>query len=251
MQRLVLFFLISAMAHAQDQLVLLNAGKDGKLNHDADIFIKAPMIRFEQNKRSMIFNADTKTVYSLDNKRKQYLELDQEHMKSMASTVTTSMELLKKQLDKLPPDQRAKWEEKLSKGPFGGTPRSQKSYSYKEIKSNAPCGKWTCKQIEGSTDGVKTSEIHLADYSALGLTPESIGALKAMGQYFSEMAEMVGAQGPQFKFDKFEGIPVMVKTFDKDGVKRTMSISEVKKFTPKNETFSVPKDYEKNKLPLL
>lgn len=252
MQRLVSFFFLFSMAHAyaQDQLVLENSTKDGKLDHHGDIFIHAPMIRFEQTKRSMLFNADTKTVYSLDHKRKQYLELDKEQMKSMTSTVSTGMGLLKKHLDKLPPEQRAKWEEKLSKSPFGdGQP--QKNFTYKEIKSGMACGKWICKLIEGYTDGVKTSEILLADYNALGLESQSIQALKSMGQYFSEMAQTVGSQGLQFKFDKFEGFPVVVKTFDKNGLKRTMSIGEAKKFTPKQEIFSIPKDYEKNKLPLL
>ncbi len=258
MQQITLCFLISSLfptySLAQDQLVLENSGKDGKPNHDADIFIKSPMIRFEQAKRSMIFNADTKTVYSLDHKRKQYLELDKEQMKSMTSTVASVsgvVEQLKKQLEKLPPEQRAKWEEKLNKNPFSGTEQAQKNYIYTEIKSGIPCGKWTCKLIEGSKDGVKTSEIHLADYAALALESDSIKALKSMGQYFSEMAQMVGAHGPQFKFDKFEGIPVLIKTFDKDGLRRTISISEAKKFTPKKETFSIPKEYEKSKIPLL
>ncbi len=254
MKILCLLFLISFYAssvYPQDQLVIENAGKDGKANHDADILIQAPMIRFEQQKRSMLFNADNKTVYSLDHKKKEYIELDKEQMKSMTSTVSTGMEMFRKQLEKMPPEQRAKWEAKLSKGPFAGAAETTKRFEYKEVKTGVPCGKWSCKLIEGTTDGVKTTEILLADYKALGLTEKSIGALKSMGQYFSEMAKMIGAQGPQFKFDQFEGIPVEVKTFDKEGLKRTMVITEVKKFTPAKETFSVPKNYEKTKLPLL
>jgi hypothetical protein len=94
-------------------------------------------------------------------------------------------------------------------------------------------------------------EILMINFSTLSLEEKNLTTLKQMGKYFEDVSKMIGAQGPQFQYGEFEGLPLEVKVYDQgEKLKRTMSIEETLKFSPKKDSFSLPKDYTKRNLPL-
>lgn len=191
--------------------------------------------------RGMIRDADSKQLWLIDHDKKTVMVVTEEDSKAMEARQEQFRAQMKAQLEKMPPEQRARMEATMMAAPEAG---KMPSYTYEKKKTPArkvagfSCDDYVIKREDGTTHG----EGCFASWKAIGISADDFKAmmLRAMPS--------TAAAGPMLQ--AFEahtnapGMPVERTMLDAQGnptVKTTLK--SLTKTALGAEKFAVPKDY--------
>ena len=216
-------------------------------------YIDSSKVRFDTNgdkgKQTIIFRADKDVFWVINHTEKTYVEITREDMRR----IKQMMDMLKKQMDELPPEKKAQME-KMMKQKMGD---KMEKVKYKKVKSGIKVNQWTCDQYMGYTGSSKKSELWTTSFASLGLTINDFGAMKKMSEFFSEMAggffnkDMFRSDivpGQKKTADDFSGVPVKGQFYQNGAVASSMEIKEIKRQNLSPSLFELPAGYTKKKL---
>lgn len=216
-------------------------------------YIDSSKVRFdtdgEKGKQTIIYRVDKDAFWVINHTDKTYLEITREDMRK----IKQMMDMMKKQMDQMPPEKRAQVE-KMMKQKMGD---KMEKIKYKKVKSGIKVNQWTCDQYEGYSGSLKKSELWTTSFSSVGLNINDFSVLKKMSEFFSEMAggfinrDMFRSDiipGQKKTADDFSGVPVKGQFYKDGAMVSSMEIKEIKRENLSPSLFELPAGYTKKKL---
>jgi hypothetical protein len=198
-------------------------------------------------KSVMIYRGDRNLLWSFDDKRHTYTEVDRDRMQALRAKSEAARAQMRAELDKLPPGKREQAQRMLAASDAAAATREPPTI--KETGRTATVGGLPCHEVEVSRGGVKESEICVANWKAAGVAKTDLAAIHELGA-FQEQA--LGGIQPRSQgddvldlFDGLDGLPVRVRTF-KVGVPRTeFRIVKIEHKALDAKVFEPPEGYQK------
>ncbi len=205
----------------------------------------------------MIYHGDKGQMMMIDHQRRQYFILDQATIEQIKAQIEQAMAML----ESVPPAQREMME-KMMKGRMPQIDTSEKKeVEIKKTGERQTINGYSTGKYEALEDGRKIREHWVADWSEIEDSEKALDAFKSMSSFFSEIMDTFSS-GPmgsmvQNKFDsnwmgqleKFDGFPVVTKTFDANGKLQNESALKSATKTDLNESdFQAPKNYKQQKM---
>ncbi len=184
----------------------------------------------------MIYRGDKKAFWTVDLKRKTYMEMTEKDFEDMAAKMSEAKKRMEAQIQAMPPERRKMMEEMMAKMMPGG---KASRTSYQKLGDGGKVGRWATEKYEGTRDGAKVSELWTAAPNSIGVGEEDVLVLKDMGKFFEKFAkDFAGMIGD--RENGLQGVPVKTISF-KDGVPRWQSeLKDVKKEDLAPSLFEIP-----------
>jgi hypothetical protein len=250
--RLLVAFALLASTVALADLTLVNEATSNGKNRTVTFSVRGNKAFFEMVEdggltRTMLRDVEAKKSWIVDHDKKVLLLMTEEDSKALEARQEAFRAQMRAQLEKLPPEQRARMEQTML---GGADPSKAPQFTYE--KKNTPARKvagFSCEEYLIKRDGVLHGEGCFAQWKATGMSSEEFKAtmLKAMPSS--------AASGPMLHafeaHNNAPGMPVERSTFDAQGnvLTRTSLKSMSKKALPA-EKFELPKGYtEKSMMP--
>lgn len=195
----------------------------------------------------MIYRGDRNLVWSVDDKRKSYTEVDGARMQAVRAQSEAARERMRGELDKMPPDKRVQMQRMLAAA--DATEAKRAPPSLKETGRTDKVGTLACHEVEVSRGGTKESEICVADWKAAGVTKADVAAVRKLGTF--QDSTMGGSQARRQGddvldlFDGFDGLPVRVRTFRGGEPRTEFRIVKVERKPIDAKLFAPPDGYTK------
>lgn len=226
---------------------------DKVITHQTQIEKTRMRSETDQNGRKMImvFDGAAGVLRTIDEQNKTYTEMTRADVERMSTQMQGAMEQMRAQLDKLPPEQRARVEAMMQggRGMVGAMVGPPPEYT--KVGTDT-VGKWRCDKYEGTKNGEKSSEICTVEPSAFGLSAADFEVAKQLAEFFSKMMPpgmetmfRVGTAGPK----GFSGLPVRTVSFKNGTPSSTMEVTDVSRQNFPDALFTVPAGFTKREMP--
>ena len=193
-----------------------------------------------------VFRDDT--LYVINGRDKNYVELDRATIKQMAATLNPALKQLQERMAAMSPEQRAQIEAIL-----GGSLPDMKEAPVQEVRRTARSGKvgqYACDYVEVLEQSVVTDELCVAAPASLSGGEELMAAATRMSQLMQDIFKDLDA--PWLKqsldrqlqnYDKLGGVPVAAKHFDNGKAVSETTLKSIRKESLAENLFEVPAGY--------
>jgi hypothetical protein len=192
---------------------------------------------------SVIFREQT--MYFVDHAKKVCQTID----KKGVDQLSEQLDVMMKQMDSLPPEQRAMME-KMMKGKVPGT---QEPPTWRvETGGTDQVGEYSCTVYTFYGDEDKVREVCSADESAVGDLAEAMDAIHALSRFAEGLMKV--AQNLPFadlmdatfkEIPEIEGFPIRTRLFDGDGkVTLVRTLKSITRRDIEADLFTIPKGYK-------
>jgi len=195
--------------------------------------------KIDQGDNIVIVRLDQEKMYMVDPKAKTYSEMTFEDLEGAAKAMKAQLEMMKKQLENMPPEQRAAMEKQL--GPALRAGKDTKVEVEKASEKRDIAGKPTMKHVV-KEDGKETAVLWVTD---------DVKEYKTLKADFSVLMKRMSTLNPGMKglasaAEKIEGFPL--ETDMKEMGKET--VTKVEPRSIPDSDFEVPADFTKTASPL-
>jgi hypothetical protein len=184
----------------------------------------------------MIYRGDKKVFWTVDLKRKTYMEMTEKDFEDMSAKMEEAMKKMEAQLQAMPPERRKMMEEMMAKMMPGG--KASKT-AYTKLGNGGKVGRWATEKYAGTREGAKVSEVWTAAPKSIGVGEEDVQVLKDMARFFEKFAkDFAGMIGDHE--NGLQGVPVKTVAY-KDGAARWQSeLKDAKKEDLAPALFEIP-----------
>lgn len=196
-------------------------------------------------KQIVIFDGARQVLIMIDEQNKSYTELTKADVDQLGAQMSQAMAQIQKQLEGMPPEQRAQIES-MMKGRMGGAGGLAPKPVYKRTGTDT-VGKWTCTKYEGYEGEAKTSEVCAVEPKTLGLTEADFAITKHFIEFFKRAIPAMATQAfgiGTVAEQGFAGVPIR-RTATVLGRQITTEIMEVSRQTFPDTLYAVPAGYQK------
>ncbi len=222
-----------------------DAPRPGRMLLDGDrVRMELTRAATPEAKTVMIYRGDRNLVWSLDDKRRTYSEIDGARMQAMRQRSEGARERMRGELEKLPPDKRAQMQRMLAAADTANATRQPPTV--KETGRSDKVGTLACHEVEVSRAGAKESEICVADWKTAGVTKEDLAPVRKLGAFQDSAAGPQGrSQGGDILelFDALDGLPVRVRTFRRGELQSEFRVTKVEHKPIDAKLFDPPDGY--------
>ena len=195
----------------------------------------------------MTYRGDRNLVWSVDDARKAYTELDPARMQAMRAQSDAARAQMRAGLAKLPPAEQARMQAMLAAADAKTAERVLPTI--KETGRVDKVGALACHELEVSRGGVKESEICVADWRAAGVTKADLAPVGKLGKFQSEAFRGVQARGEGDDllqlYDSLDGLPVRVRSYHGGQLRTEFRVVKVEHKALDAKLFDVPEGYQK------
>ena len=193
---------------------------------------------------SVIFR--DQTLWFLNHDKKVAQKIDKDGMEALSAQLDAVM----KQLENVPPEQRAMMEKMMQgkmPGGMGEAPPQRVEVGGSEQVGEYPCTVHTLYSAEE-----RVWEVCSADESVAEDVAEAMGAFRAMSKFTEELQDVMRQgpfanmiQTPYNEIDELGGFPVRVRQFNKKGeVTSETTLKSITRQDVDDAVFSIPKGYK-------
>ena len=207
------------------------------------------------NSNAVIFR--DANLYMIDNQRKSYMLLDSATVQRMSGAMNDMMAQMRKQLEQMPPEQRAAMENMMKQNgmTLPGASAKPPVYDAKATGAADKAAGRDCKVWDITRDGVLWQQVCVVPYGSLPGQEE----FKAVSKQMRGLTEKLGDVAKQFESDplqnsalqeKLNGVPFIMRRY-RDGVLQPESIVMKTWTTQSIEAgkFEIPAGYTKQEMP--
>lgn len=241
---------LTTTLQAADGLLIVEKSTTGGTPATNQIQIESNRMRAETTgargeKQIVIFDGARQVLLLIDDQNKSYTELTKADADALGAQMSDAMAQIKKQLEGMPPEQRAQIEA-MMKGRMGGAGGGLPKTTYKRTGTDT-AGKWTCTKYEGYEGETKTSEVCTVDPKALGLTEADFAVTKQFVEFFKRVVPAMASQAfaiGTVEDQGFAGVPVK-RSSTVMGRQVTSEITEVSRKTFADSSYAPPAGYQK------
>lgn len=212
------------------------------------IYIKGDRMRLDDTAGGgyTLFDGAKQEILFVDDKERTITRMDEAAMEEAATEVSSAMAELKRELEKMPPEQREMMERMM-----GGVKDMGKSmFEVKVERSGKRMNKggYSCEHVVYSVGRVASTEMCVVEEGKLSLSRQDRATMQAMNRQMQQFAEkMSQGIGMDFSFDPsvLGGFPVWMKDSDSE---HGEVLRHDAKASIDASLFTVPKDYREEKL---
>lgn len=200
----------------------------------------------------MIIAGNTITV--IDDKRKQYREMDKESMKNMANKAGAAMAQMQERMKNMTPEQRAMMEKAMGGHMPGGMGNEGKPdvYESKDLGKNDTAEGRKCHLWQITRNGAPLEELCVVPFASLPGKEDLEKAFKAMADAFADIASAMPNADKAVKVRmSVNGYPIRTRGYDANGQFRgseTVLVKWTEESIPA-AAFQVPAGYKKAEMP--
>lgn len=198
----------------------------------------------------MIFDGEREILWTLDEQRKQYLQVDEEEVSSLGGQLSEARRGMEEQMASLPEAERKQMMELMAQmapdlsGKAPPLPKIVKTDERKTIDGRE------ARRVDVVQDGRPIGEIWLTDWKAVGFTREDFDAFRRFAAF---QRSLLGSLGPDVAaaysgasgfdvFDQLDGFPLLIRRIGAGGTSETR-FTRIEPFDPPKGFFAVPAGY--------
>jgi hypothetical protein len=196
----------------------------------------------------IVFDAAKGLLQIIDPSKKSYIEMTKADAERMSGMLSGAMAMMREQMAKMPPAQRAAMEQKMA-ALMGGAAAGGPPPEYRRTGTDT-VAKRTCDRYDVFTSGLKTSEICTVAPAALGLATADFAVLTQLSEFVRMLVPQIADRLPVVgtPTEGFSGLPIRTVTTMPDGTSMTVQLSEARRATFEEASFAVPAGYQKQSL---
>lgn len=241
---------LSASLHAAAGVLIVEKTTSTGSPSTNQIQIESNRMRAESTgprgeKQIVIFDGARQVLIMIDDAAKSYTELTKADADQLGAQMSQAMAQIQKQLEGLPPEQRAQIES-MMKGRMGGAGGAAPKTVYKPA-GTATVGKWTCTKYDGYDGAARTSEVCTVDPKTLGLSEADFAVTKQFVEFFKRVVPAMASQAfaiGTVEQQGFAGVPIR-RMMTVLGRQITSEITDVSRQTFPDSSYAVPAGYQK------
>lgn len=217
---------------------------DGKSEPSASaIHIDNDRIRLEMGESKdvyFIYRGDKKAFWTVNLKEKSYMEMTEKDFEEMMAKMEQAKKQMAAQLEKMPPEQKKMMEDMMNKMMPGGADAPKTDF--KKTGSGGKVGGWSTDKYEAVREGVKRTDIWLADFKTVGVSQADFAPFKNMSKYFEKFAP-----DNEWKLQE-KGMPVKSISYKEGKPEFQTEVKSVKKEPQPAALFEVPAGFTLKKM---
>lgn len=242
---LAAFVFCLASAAWADMTMVSEVTSSGRPSRTVTLSVKGPLALFEFNDgavtRSMLRDGAAKKMYAINHEKKELTVITEEDSRELEARQEAFRTQLKAQLEKLPPEQRARMEATMLGPQTTGTAKAPNfTYEKKETPARKVNG-FSCHDHVVKRDGVEDGEGCFASWKDVGMSANDFKTTMESAMPNSSSQQMLTQV-----FDgqaSAPGFPVWRKRTDKQGNSSESTVKSFSKSALGPEKFVLPKDY--------
>ncbi len=215
-------------------------------NQSGSIAIKDGLVLLRDPRRPgrLVMDTNTSTLYMIDDTRKQYVKMNEGTLEKTASMMSLMQQVMLSQIQKLPPEERKAFEQRLGLNAQKKAPPKievHRTGAHKKLRGI------DCEVTNILTDGKLTAGACVATPKAAGVPEKDYQTMKKMFAISRRMAEktsslsrgMPGNFSPQM-VPELNGVPIEAKDFLR---KNSLEIKSIQQTTLNAKDFQPGADY--------
>jgi hypothetical protein len=226
----------------------------GQTPRQAKSFVGTDRVRVETASNDVIiFRGDRDLMWILRPKDHTYVEMNRDSMKALRQQMDAAMAKMKAEIEKLPPEQRARIEKTMKERGLDtpGIERAEEPVKVEPTGRSDVVGGLACRELEVYRGAAKQYEVCVADWQTAGVTKDDLAALRKVGSWQDEIRSgtplAVGgaARGDDAMklMDRLDGVPVRVRGFREGKAASEMRVTKIEKTGLDATLFDVPPGY--------
>jgi hypothetical protein len=239
----------AAARHAANGVLIVEKSTAAGTSATNQIQIEPNRMRVETtaatgSKQVVVFDGARGVLMMIDNTGKTYTEVTRDEAETLGAQMSDAMAQIQKQLESMPPAQRAQVEA-MMKGRMGGAGAPPK-IQYRKA-GTGQVGKWTCDRYDGYEADKKTIEVCTVDPKVLGFTDADFAVSRQLADFFGKLVPQM--RGQMFAIGDaeqqgFEGVPVR-RVMTIGGREVTSEITDISRQSFDDAGYAPPAGYTK------
>jgi len=248
-------FLVATIGVAAAGTVYTMSERIGPKPDKMQLSVDGQSLRMDQSSNdTVIFNGAKGNALTIDHGKKSYIVLDREAVARTVEQLNPALEQMRKQLESLPPDQRAMVEKMMG----GKMPATQSAPPSWEIVASGETGKQAgidCEWYEMSRDGKLSQRLCMADPDDVVGGREALTNMRAMAKFFNEVFTEIRQQlpiampdNPMSNIDKVDGFPIITQELRNGSVSSDLRLESAEAKSIDGNAFEPPEGYSQQRL---
>jgi len=201
---------------------------------------------------SVIFRADKELLWTVDDRKKSYQQIDKAFADQVAGQMAEAKAQMQAQLAQLSPEQRAQAEEMMKKF-AGGLEEGASAFKldYRKTDETRTINGFACTKYDTYSGEDLVSHAWVAPYSALNLTAADGAVFQKMGEFIARLAGPMMAIGKRDYIPMHElgGVPMLTQEVRDGKVTRETTVESVARGASPAGSFDVPAGYKLESMP--
>ena len=206
-----------------------------------------------------IFDGDKEVIWLVDTNREKFIEIDKQLIDDIKSTI----DKMEKQLESMPPTQRAMAENMMKqqmKKHGIATEKEDADWKYKPTSETETISDYSCKKMEVIKDSAKVKDIWATDWQNIEYRDEIETAFTSLFEFVNSLKDVLNDNkygsylnvmslpGDSADTDKLPGMPISSSQFADDGKKTyTNTLQHIEAQDLSESDFLPPDDYQREK----
>ena len=225
--------------------------KPGKVQ----LLVEGEALRMNQsNDDTVVFNGSKDHALSIDHSRKSYIVIDRDAVTETVQQLSPALEQMRKQLESLPPDQRAMVEKMMGRH----MPAKESAPARWEIASTGETDSQAgidCEWHNISLDGTLSQRLCMADPDDVAGGRAALANMRAMAQFFDDVFAQIREQipfalpgNPMPNINKVDGFPIITQQFNNGAVQSDLRLESAEATAVDSGVFDPPEGYSLQRL---
>ncbi|HEY2386811.1 MAG TPA: DUF4412 domain-containing protein [Candidatus Binatia bacterium] len=214
----------------------------GRIQLESDR-LRMELTRQNGSEAVLIFRGDRNVMWSVNDKRRTYTEVDRARMQEMVAQSDATRKQMEKDFDKVPPEKRAEMLRLLAQG---APKKKREPPTIQPTGRTDKVGGIPCHEVEVLRNGEKLREVCVADWKATGIGKADLGALRDLNTFEDDTVGALGARTQDDALELFEmldGLPVRVRTFRAGQPRTELRVVKIERKAIDAQRFEVPAGY--------
>ncbi len=223
--------------------------------------IKDSKIRFtppNQNTNFSLYNSKTSELTHVDVAQKKYLVMSEKDIEIQAEQAKKQMDTMRQRMMEkmkdMPPEQKKQVEQMMNNHLARvEAEKKQPEVEQKKTSRTETVSGLQCTVHETFINGIKSSELCIAEPDNMKLSSEDAQALIAMQGFMKRMQKVAQSMmGSSAASADIQGIPLHTKLFAPDGsVKLETRLSSISSDALSSDTITIPADFSQMEMPAM
>lgn len=205
----------------------------------------------KQTESAMIFKGADGQAVAVDHEEQSYIVLDKERIAATMEQINPALEQVRKQLESLPPDQRAMVEKMMGRK----MPAQPPKWDVDATGESDQHAGMDCEWYRISRDGVIQQRMCMADPDDVTGGREALATMRQMAKFIDEVFGPIRAQlpmalgdNPMANLEKMNGFPIITQRLSNGRIESDLRLQGSAAATLDDATFAPPASYKERRM---
>jgi len=208
----------------------------------------------EQGESTMIFKGADGQAIAVDHEEQSYVALNREQVAATMEQLNPALAQMRKQLDSLPPDQRAMVEKMMGRK-MPVQPGAPPKWDVDATGESGQHAGLDCEWYSVSREGVLQQRMCMADQDDITGGVEAVATMRQMAKFIDEVFAPIRAQlpmvmgdNPMANLEKMDGFPIITQRLSNGSVESDLRFQGAVEVALDNNTFEPPAGYTERRI---